>query len=85
MEDYVYDATNVRLRDLSLGYTFPKLFRSSNLGLTASLTVKNVCFIYKKAPVDPDISMSAANGFSGIEAYSLPTVRSYGINLKFNF
>lgn len=85
MEDYVYDATNVRLRDLSLGYSFPGLFKSNKFGLTASFTVKNVCFLYKKSPIDPDISMSAANGFSGIEAYSLPTVRSYGLNLKFNF
>lgn len=84
MEDYVYDATNLRLRDLSVGYVF-KNFLGATRDLTASFTVKNVCFLYKKAPVDPDISVSAANGFSGIDSYSLPTVRSFGLNLKINF
>lgn len=86
MEDYVYDATNVRLRDLAVGYTFRNLFGDGR-HLNASFTVKNVCFIYKNknTPVDPDISQSTANGFSGIEAYSLPTTRSFGLNLKFNF
>lgn len=83
MEDYVYDATNLRLRDISVGYTFRNLFgRGRNL--TAALTVKNACFIYKNAPVDPDISVSAGN-FSGIDSYSLPTTRSYGLNLKLDF
>lgn len=84
MEDYIYDATNFRLRDLSLGYTFQNVFGKGR-HLTASFTVKNVCFLYKNAPVDPDISVSAANGMSGIDSYSLPTVRSYGLNLKLDF
>lgn len=84
MEDYVYDATNLRLRDIAVGYTFRNVLgKSSDLNL--SFTVKNACFIYKNSPVDPDISVSAANGFSGIDSYSLPTVRSYGLNLKLNF
>ncbi len=84
MENYVYDATNLRLRDLAIGYTFQDLLGPGR-NLTTSFTVKNVCFLYKNSPIDPDISVSAANGFSGIDSYSLPTARSFGLNLKLNF
>lgn len=84
MEEHIYDATNFRMRDISLSYSMPKLF-GANRGLTAQFSVKNAFFLYKDSPVDPDISVSAANGFSGIDSYSLPTLRSYCITLKFNF
>ncbi len=84
MEDHVYDATNFRMRDISLAYTMPNLFGKSK-GMTAQFSVKNAFFLYKDSPVDPDISVSAANGFSGIDSYALPTLRSYCITLKFNF
>lgn len=84
MENYVYDASNIRLRDISLGYVFRNLFGSGK-DFSLSFVMKNVCFIYKKAPVDPDISVSAANGFSGIDSYSLPTTRTYGLNLRATF
>lgn len=81
---YVYDATNIRVRELSLGYTFFDLFGLSR-HLTVSLVARNLGFIYKNAPVDPDISMSASNGMSGIDVYALPTTRSFGLNIKASF
>lgn len=83
-EDYVYDATNVRVREVSLGYTFRDLFGNSK-DLSVSIVGRNLGFIYKNCPVDPDISVTAANGLSGIDIYSLPTTRSFGINLKATF
>lgn len=82
--DCVYDATNVRLREISLGYTWYDLFGPSK-NLMVSLIARNLGFIYKNAPVDPDISVSAENGYNGIETFSLPTTRSFGINLKMTF
>ncbi len=84
MEDHVYDATSFRMRDISLSYEFPNLFGHSK-GLTAQFSVKNAFFIYKNAPVDPDISMTASNGLGGIDNYALPTTRGYAITLKLNF
>lgn len=84
MEDHVYNATNFRMRDISLSYSLPNLFGTSK-GMTAQFSVKNAFFLYKDSPVDPDISVSAASGFSGIDSYALPTLRSYCITLKFNF
>ena len=83
-EDYVYDATSFRVRDISLSYLFPDLLGKSR-DLTLQFSVKNAFFLYKNAPVDPDISVTAANGFSGIDAYSLPTLRSYAFTLRLNF
>lgn len=84
MEDHVYNATNFRMRDIALSYSLPNLFGQSK-GMTAQFSVKNAFFLYKDSPVDPDISVSAANGYSGIDSYALPTLRSYCITLKFNF
>lgn len=82
--DCAYDATNVRVREISLGYTFLDIFGPGK-SIVVSVIARNLGFIYKKAPVDPDISVSAANGASGIESFTLPTTRSFGINLKLSF
>lgn len=84
MEDHVYSATNFRMRDISLSYVFPQILGKKN-PLTAQFSVKNAFFIYKDSPVDPDISMTTANGLQGIDVYALPTLRSYAITLKLNF
>lgn len=83
-ELYVWDATNVRLRELSVGYTFRNLFGAGK-NLSASLIGRNLFFFYKDAPMDPDVSSSTSNGWQGVDMFSLPTSRSFGLNLKFNF
>ncbi len=80
-ELYVYNATNLRLRELSLGYTFYDLFGASK-NLSLNFLARNLFFIYKDSPVDPDISQSTANGFGGIDAYALPTTRTFGFSAK---
>ncbi|MDO4692025.1 MAG: SusC/RagA family TonB-linked outer membrane protein [Porphyromonadaceae bacterium] len=84
IEDYIYDATNLRLRDVSLSYTFYDLLGSSK-NLQLSAIARNLFFIYRNSPIDPDISQSAANGFGGIDAYSMPTTRTFGISAKVTF
>ena len=81
---YIYDGTNFRLRELSLGYTFRNLFGAGK-NLSFSVIGRNLFFIYKDAPVDPDISVSTANGLGGIDMFNVPSARSFGVNLKLNF
>lgn len=81
---YVYSATNFRLRELSLGYTFRNLLGTGK-HLTLSLIGRNLFFFYKDAPMDPDVSIGTGNGMQGIDIFSLPTSRSYGLNIKLNF
>lgn len=84
VSEYVYDATNFRLRELSIGYTFRNVFGMGK-NLTASLIGRNLFFFYKDAPMDPDVSIGTGNGSQGIDIFSLPTSRSFGLNLKLNF
>lgn len=87
-EYYMYDATNIRLRELSIGYSFPtsllektKIFR----GIDLSLIGRNLFFFHKKAPFDPDATMSTGNSVQGIDVFGMPTTRSIGFNVKFTF
>ena len=81
---YVYDATNFRIGELSLGYTFHNIFGMSR-NLSLSLIARNLCFLYKKAPVDPDIALSTQNGLGAFDVFNMPSARSFGISLKANF
>ena len=87
-ENYVYDATNIRLRELSLGFNLPKSF-TENLGFlnTAriSLIGRNLFFITNNAPFDPDVTFSTGVGFQGVDVFSLPSTRSFGFNLSLGF
>lgn len=82
-EQYIYDATNIRMRELSLGYTFPKIKHIGSISL--SVIGRNVFFIYKKAPFDADAAISAGNGLQGLNAFNLPTTRTIGFNLNLRF
>lgn len=83
-EYYMYDATNVRLRELALAYNFPvKSNWVRNLRLT--LIGRNLFFVSKKAPFDPEISMSTSNGLQGTETFSIPSTRSIGVSLNIGF
>lgn len=84
VEDYVYDATNVRMREISLGYTFRNLFGQSK-NLTLAFIARNLFFFYKDAPMDPDVSIGTGNGLQGFDVFNLPTTRSFGLNVKLNF
>ena len=80
---YIYDATNFRLRELSLGYTFRNLFGEYK-HLNLSFVCRNLFFLYKDSPVDPDVSLSTANGLGGIDVFNYPSARTFGFNLKLN-
>lgn len=85
-EAYVFDRTNVRLAQLAIGYDLDlaKLkipFKAANLSFIAN----NLFFIYKKAPFDPEVSMSTNQNSQGLDNFNAPSTRSYGLNLKITF
>ena len=82
---YVYDATNFRLAELSLGYSFHNLFGGVISNLSLSVVGRNLFFIYKDAPVDPDIALSTKNGLGAFDIFNMPATRSVGVNLKIDF
>ncbi|MCH2034948.1 MAG: SusC/RagA family TonB-linked outer membrane protein [Tenacibaculum sp.] len=82
--EYVYDATNVSLRELSIGYKLPiesDFFESIRLSLIAN----NLFFLYKEAPFDPNITASTGLGLQGVDIFNQPSTRSFGLNVNINF
>nr|WP_314897804.1 SusC/RagA family TonB-linked outer membrane protein [uncultured Flavobacterium sp.] len=83
--EYVYDATNVSLREVSIGYTFNTKRLPFLQTASLSLIARNLGFIYKDAPFDPNISLSTGEGLQGIDVYGMPSTRSIGLNLNVTF
>lgn len=80
---YVYDATNVRLQELSLGYTLPHKWFRDQLSVNVSLVGRNIWMIYNKAPFDPELSPSTASTFyQGVDYFMLPSLRNIGFSIK---
>jgi TonB-linked SusC/RagA family outer membrane protein len=86
-EAFTYSATNVRLRQVTLSYRFPKsMFTNSFFtGIDVSLFGRNLFFLSKDAPFDPEASLNNGLGGQGIDFYGMPTTRSMGINVNISF
>ncbi|MDR1681444.1 MAG: SusC/RagA family TonB-linked outer membrane protein [Prevotellaceae bacterium] len=82
---YTYDATNVRLQELSLGYTIPRKWVKDVADITVSLVANNLWMIYCKAPFDPESVATTGSYFQGIDHFMTPSLRSIGFNLKVKF
>lgn len=86
LANYVYSMTNVRLREATLGYTFPtKWFGNQIQNLTVSLIGKNLFMFHNKAPFDPELSASTGTYYQGFDYFMQPSVRSIGFSVKFQY
>ena len=86
-EAYMYDATNIRLRELSLGYNFPRtmLAKTPFTAARLSFVARNLFMIYSKTKgFDPEAAYTSGNA-QGIEYGSMPTMRSLGFNINLAF
>ncbi|HNW89597.1 MAG TPA: SusC/RagA family TonB-linked outer membrane protein [Bacteroidales bacterium] len=84
---FVYDATFVKLREVSLSYNLPtKWFQKSFItGLALSAVASNPWIIYKKLPyADPESGLGAGN-LQGYSVGSLPATRDFSFNVKLTF
>jgi hypothetical protein len=87
-EAFIYDATNVRLREVSFGYTLPKtlLAKTPFTSLKASFVARNVLMLYSKTEgFDPEAGFSNSSNTQGYEFGSMPTMRSVGVNISVVF
>lgn len=97
-EAFVEDATNIRLREMTLGYSLPASvlgngpFKSAKI----SLVGRNLFFFKNNASFDPEVITSAGSNLGqsdpravtradGFESFSPPSTRSLGLNVKFGF
>ena len=82
---YTYSATNFRLQELSLGYTLPAKWFRDRMRMTVSFVGRNLWMIYCKAPFDPEAVASTGLNYQGIDYFMMPSLRSLGFNVKFQF
>ncbi|WP_053991439.1 SusC/RagA family TonB-linked outer membrane protein [Mangrovimonas sp. TPBH4] len=84
----IFDASYVKLRQITLGYSIPKKFfkNSAIEGLKFSVVGRNLAMLYKKAPhIDPETGFSSANGQQGQEFGQYPSARNIGFNINLKF
>ncbi len=86
-EDFVEDASWVRLRELSLSYTLPKSVVGytpfSNVVLT--FTGRNLWLSTKYKGVDPETNLMGAYSAQGLDYFNMPGVRSYNFTITVDF
>lgn len=84
-----FDGSFVKLREVSLSYSFDKVGFLNKMGvkdLSLSLVGRNLWIIHKNIPdLDPEVSQSAGNTSVGAETNAIPSTRSYGFNIRINF
>jgi hypothetical protein len=96
-EFFAYDATSFRVREASLAYTIPIKTNSFVKAIRISAIGRNLFWLYRgsskldipgigkrKMWFDPDMSLGNGN-FQGVEYGTLPSTRSYGVNLQVTF
>jgi len=84
---FVYDASYVKLRQISLSYSLPaKILKKTFItGITLTAVASNVWIIFKNMPhADPESGLGAGN-LQGYSTGSLPSTRDFSLNLKFTF
>ncbi|WP_228853591.1 SusC/RagA family TonB-linked outer membrane protein [Aegicerativicinus sediminis] len=87
-ENYVYDQTNIRLREFVLNYNIPSS-AVEQIGLTSAsigLIGRNLFFFYREADdIDPEAVLSTTIGGQGISINNVPPIRSLGFNVNLKF
>ncbi|SKB43993.1 TonB-linked outer membrane protein, SusC/RagA family [Sphingobacterium nematocida] len=87
-EANIYDATNIRLRNISLNYRLPSSILKNTFIQNAKFgfTVNNVWMIKSHAKgIDPESVFAISTNATGFENFSTPTSRSYFFNLTLGF
>jgi TonB-linked SusC/RagA family outer membrane protein len=86
-ENFVYDASFVKLRQLTLGYSLPpKIWGKLPIrGLMLSFVARNLAILYKNVPnIDPESSYTSSNS-QGLDYFGMPATRTFGFNLRATF
>ena len=87
-EANIYSASNIRLRNISLGYTVPSKALANTIiqSLKAGFTVTNVLMIHSNMNgIDPESVFATSTNATGFEFTGLPTTRSFVFNVSIGF
>lgn len=86
-EAFTYDASNIRIRELTFGYNLDDATLSSTPFKSAkiSLVGRNLGFLKNDSNIDPEAIHGVGASNDGYEAFSMPNTRSIGVNVKLGF
>jgi hypothetical protein len=86
-ENFMYDASFIKLRQIVFGYNFPKtmLAKTPIRSLSLSFVGRNLAIIKKNVDnIDPEASYTSSNA-QGLDYFGMPATRTYGFNLRASF
>lgn len=86
-EEFMYDGSYIKLRELSLGWSLPQkwLHKTPLKSVRISAVARDLCFIFKNAPVNPESAISMYDYAQAFELGSLPPTRTMGFSLNVKF
>ncbi|HEX5025459.1 MAG TPA: SusC/RagA family TonB-linked outer membrane protein, partial [Agriterribacter sp.] len=89
-EEFVLDGSFVMLREVILNYSFAPsiLTKTPFKSIRLSLVGRNLWYIEEHMQglgISPETNLNTTAGATGVEVFSMPTTRSYGLNVNFTF
>ncbi|GHU99242.1 SusC/RagA family TonB-linked outer membrane protein [Bacteroidia bacterium] len=82
---YLYNADNVRLQELRIGYSLPSKWFGGWVKLNVAAVGSNLWMIYNKAPFDPEATASTNDSYQGVDYFMQPSMRTLGFSVKLDF
>ena len=86
-ERFIYDASFIKLRQITLGFSLPKkLFGKVPIqSAMISFVARNLAILHKNVDnIDPESSYTSSNN-QGLDYFGFPSTRTYGFNLRATF
>jgi hypothetical protein len=83
----MYDASFIKLRQISLEYSLPAkiLTKTPFQTLALSIVGRNIACLLKHTPnIDPEYGYTDSAA-QGLDYFGMPTTRTYGFNLRVTF
>ena len=86
-EAHLYSKTYVKLREVAIGYTLPKAWLSGLpvSSVKISAVGRDLFYLYKKAPMNPEFAFSRADYAQAFEYAAMPPTRTLGFSLNVKF
>jgi alpha-glucosidase len=86
----ILDGSYIKLREVIFGYDFKIKKTSFIQKLNLSMVGRNLAILYRdistrELGIDPEVGLGSGAAGVGFENFQIPTVRSFGINLKASF
>lgn len=86
-EEFVHSASYIKLKELALGYSFPQtmLKHTPLTKLRLSFVARNLCFLLKHTPGNPDGGYDTSMFSQAIDYMAVPYTRTYGFSISLGF